>query len=222
LTPPDDTVVELRAVEKSFATALGPVSVLRGVDLLVARGEVVAVGGPSGSGKTTLLTLIGGFERPDGGDLTVAGRTPSPHDLAWADVSVLPQTLGLLDELTIAENVALPVRLSATEAHGDAQELMERLGIDHLADRHPDEVSLGEQQRAALARAAVQQPSVLLADEPISHQNEEWAATMLLVLRLLADAGMACIIATHNAQAFEAAHRTLELRDGALHVVAGR
>jgi putative ABC transport system ATP-binding protein len=215
-----ETAVELAAVEKSFPTGAGTAAVLRGVDLQVVTGEVVAIGGPSGSGKTTLLTLIGGFERPDAGAITVAGRTPGVEAQTWADVAVLPQTLGLLDELTIAENVTLPIRLSAVEPRRDPHELMDRLGIDHLADRHPDEVSLGEQQRAALARAAVLEPSVLLADEPISHQNDDWASAMLLVLRLLADQGMACVLATHNPLAFEAAHRSLELRDGTLHPVA--
>jgi putative ABC transport system ATP-binding protein len=211
-----EVAVQLRAVAKSYETGAGPVSVLRGVDLVVARGEVVAVGGPSGSGKTTLLTLIAGFERPDGGAVSVAGLTPGLDELRWDDVALLPQTLGLLDELTIGENVTLPVRLSAAEPRHDPQELMERLGVEHLADRHPDEVSLGEQQRAALARAAVLEPAVLLADEPIAHQNDDWASAMLLVLRVLADRGMACVVATHNPLAFDAAHRALELRDGGL------
>ena len=212
-----DLAVELTGVDKSYAAGPTPVAVLRGVDLQVACGEVVAVGGPSGSGKTTLLTLIGGFERPDRGDLTVIGRTSGVDELGWGDVAVLPQTLGLLDELTIAENVSLPFRLRGIEPRRDPFELMERLGIDHLAQRYPDEVSLGEQQRAALARAAAPEPAVLLADEPISHQNDAWASTILLVLRLLAEAGMACVVATHNPLAFEAAHRCLELRHGTLH-----
>ena len=214
-----DVAVELTGVDKSYEAGPSPVAVLRGVDLRVARGEVVAVGGPSGSGKTTLLTLIGGFERPDRGDLTVLGRTPGVDELGWGDVAVLPQTLGLLDELTIAENISLPFRLRGSEPRRDPVELMERLGIDHLAGRYPDEVSLGEQQRAALARAAVLEPSVLLADEPISHQNDDWASAMLLVLRVLAEGGMACVVATHNPLAFDAAHRSLVLRDGDLHAV---
>jgi putative ABC transport system ATP-binding protein len=215
-----EPAVELIGVEKSFPSGAGPVAVLRGVDLRIGRGEVVALGGPSGSGKTTLLTLIGGFERPDAGVVAVGRRTPGVDPLPWADVAVLPQTLGLLDELTIDENIRLPIRLSTQEPRRDPQELMERLGIDHLGERYPDEVSLGEQQRAALARAAVLEPAVLLADEPISHQNDDWASTMLLVLRLLAEGGMACIVATHNELAFEAAHRCVELRDGQLHPFA--
>src|SRR3546814_17895364 len=94
---------------------------------------------------------------------------------------------------------------------------MERLGIDHLADRFPDEVSLGEQQRTALARAAVVRPRVLVADEPISHQNHEWAAAMMLLVADLAETGTACLLATHNDLAFSAALRLLFLRRGRLH-----
>ena len=140
------TAVELVGVEKSFGSGAAALTVLRGVDLRLERGEVVAVGGPSGSGKTTLLTLIGGFERPDRGSVRLLGRTPGDDPPPWGEVAVVPQTLGLLDELTIAENVSLPVRLGAAQPRRDPRELLERLGIDHLADRHPDEVSLGEQQ----------------------------------------------------------------------------
>ncbi|MFL6205979.1 MAG: ATP-binding cassette domain-containing protein [Acidimicrobiales bacterium] len=212
-----DTPVQLAAVEKTFTTSAGAIAVLRSVDLRVARGEVVAIGGRSGSGKTTLLTLIAGFEAPDGGSISVAGRAPGRDALAWSDVAVLPQTLGLLEELTLVENVTLPVRVSGIAPRRDPWELMERLGIEHLADRHPDEVSLGEQQRAALARAAVLEPSVLLADEPMAHQNDDWAAAMLLVLRILTEGGMACVVATHDPLVFDGADRVLELRDGRLH-----
>jgi putative ABC transport system ATP-binding protein len=190
--------------------------VLDGVDLTVPPGEVVAVGGRSGSGKTTLLTIVGGFEPPDEG--TVVVRAPGGY-LApppWRAVALLPQALGLLDELSLGENVQLPGRLDADRAVLPAEELMDRLGVLHLADRAIDEVSLGEQQRAALARAAVVRPAVLLADEPFSHQNESWAEAMVLVIRLLADAGTACLVASHDRLAAEAADRALELRAGRL------
>src|SRR3546814_5243111 len=124
-------------------------------------------------GKTTLLTLVTGLEAPDAGTISVLGRSDRLNELPWSDVALLPQSLGLLDELTIVENIALPLRLGTEQPGDDVAELMERLGIDHLADRFPDEVSLGEQQRTALARAAVVRPRVLVADEPISHQNQE-------------------------------------------------
>jgi putative ABC transport system ATP-binding protein len=191
------------------------VVVLDGVDLRVEAGEIVAVAGRCGSGKTTLLTLAAGFEAPDAGTVEVLGR-PATEGPRWHDLALVPQSLGLLDELTVAENVRLPGRLAGvTSPHED--ELLDQLGVAHLADRFPDEVSLGEQQRVALARAAASEPAVLLADEPISHQNEGWARTVMLVLERMADAGTACLLATHNAIAFESSHRVLELHAGQLH-----
>lgn len=210
----DETVLSLTGVRKAFATTAGPSIVLDGVDLAVAAGEVVAIAGRSGSGKTTLLTVIAGWEQPDAG--TVELRAQALGQPPWTEVAILPQSLGLLDELTIAENVTLPLRLGRELGGDRAGDLMADLGIDHLADRHPNEVSLGEQQRAALARAAVVQPCLLVADEPISHQNREWAERMVEVLGRLASRGTACVLATHNEIAFAGADRVLELRGGRL------
>jgi putative ABC transport system ATP-binding protein len=208
-------VLEVRGLEKAFAAASGVRKVLRGVDLTVARGEIVAVAGRSGSGKTTLLAIVAGLEASDAGTVELQG-TGEGADPSWADVALLPQSLGLLDELTVAENLGLPARLGAVHRGGDAAEVMDQLGIDHLADRFPDEVSLGEQQRVALARAAIVHPTLLLADEPISHQNRAWAEGMMTFLEVLAASGTACVLATHNEIAFESAGRVLELRDGRL------
>ncbi len=215
-----DTVVEVRGVDKSFADAAGARPVLAGVDLTVDRHEIVAVAGRSGSGKTTLLTIIAGWEQPDAGTIRLLGGETDPDRCSWSEVAILPQSLGLLDELTVTENIGLPLRLDDVPRPGDADDLMAHLGIEHLANRFPSEISLGEQQRAALARAAIVRPLVLLADEPISHQNEAWARAMMLVLESLADTGTACLLATHNEIAFGAARRVLELREGQLHVLA--
>jgi putative ABC transport system ATP-binding protein len=214
-------VLDLRGVDKAFTGSAGPRRVLTGVDLTVARGEIVAVAGRSGSGKTTLLTLVAGLEQADAGVIRVLDGTVRPQHRPWSELAILPQSLGLLAELTVAENVTLPLRLAAVPAASDAVELMARLGIDHLAHRFPDEISLGEQQRAALARAAIVGPRVLLADEPISHQNHAWASGMMVVLEVLADTGTTCLLATHNEIAFDEAHRVLELRDGWLRPVGG-
>jgi ABC-type lipoprotein export system ATPase subunit len=208
-------VVELTGVDKSFPGPTGPRPVLTGVDLAVAGGEIVAMAGRSGSGKTTLLTIVAGWERPDAGRVVVLGGDATP-DRTWSDLAILPQSLGLLDELTLRENITFPLRLDGATRPADPDDLMLRLGIDHLADRFPTEVSLGEQQRAALARAAVVGPSVLVADEPIAHQNRGWAEGMMLVVADLASRGSACLLATHNEIAFDTADRVLELRDGTL------
>jgi putative ABC transport system ATP-binding protein len=214
-------VVELAGVDKSFPGPAGPRPVLTGLDLAVAEGEIVAIAGRSGSGKTTLLTIVAGWERPDAGRVVVLGGDGGPES-PWRDVAILPQSLGLLDELTLRENVTLPLRLDGAAPltqpaePADPDDLMLRLGIDHLADRFPTEVSLGERQRAALARAAVVRPRLLLADEPIAHQNREWAEGMMIVVAGLAAEGTTCLLATHNEIAFEAAARVLALREGSL------
>jgi putative ABC transport system ATP-binding protein len=212
----DPPPIDLRAVDKAYRSGAVVVRVLAGVDLRVEPGEIVAVAGRSGSGKTTMLTLAAGFEEPDAGRVAVLGR-PAHERPPWRDLAVVPQSLGLLDELTVAENVALPARLDGGDRIHDPQELLDQLGVAHLVARFPDEISLGEQQRVALARAIAARPRVLVADEPISHQNEGWAQTVMLVVQRLADTGTACLLATHNEIAFESAHRVLELRDGSLH-----
>lgn len=215
------TVLELRGVVKSFDDHTGIRRVLDGVDLTVEAGEIVALTGRSGSGKTTLLTVVAGFEPPDEGTVALL-EGPAEHR-PWGDLAILPQSLALLTELTISENVLLPLRLAGRTsvtrpgAGTDVDVLFERLGIAHLADRYPGEVSLGEQQRAALARAVVVGPRLLVADEPVSHQNRAFADVMMWLLVDLAASGTACLLATHDEAAVERAHRVLELHDGRIH-----
>src|SRR3546814_670251 len=149
-----EPVVELTGVTVSFGAGTAEARrVLDDLDLTVQRGEIVAVAGRSGSGKTTLLTLVTGLEAPDAGTISVLGRSDRLDELRWSDVALLPQSLGLLDELTIVENIALPLRLGTEQPGDDVAELMERLGIDHLADRFPAAVSPGAQQPPELGRA---------------------------------------------------------------------
>jgi putative ABC transport system ATP-binding protein len=198
-------VLEVRGVDKAF----GGQAVLHAVDLDVHEGEIVVLLGRSGSGKTTLLTIVTDFDRPD------AGTVELVHGTGWRDLAVLPQSLGLLPELTVAENVALPLRVDRAD-DAEVGPLLERLGLAQLADRHPGETALGEQQRTALARAAVVHPRLLVADEPVSHQNRAWAEAMMALLRERADAGTACLLATHDEVAVAAADRVVELHDGRL------
>ncbi|WP_154698038.1 ATP-binding cassette domain-containing protein [Lentzea guizhouensis] len=189
-------------VRRSF----GGVEVLRGVDLVVAPGEFVTLSGPSGSGKTALLSILCGFDFPDAGAV-------EPGPAAWSACAVLPQSLGLATELTLEENVALPLRLRGLATDPVARVLAE-LGIGDLGGRYPAQVSFGQQQRAALARAVVARPSALLADEPTAHLDAASAEAAIGVLRRVADDGAAVLIATHHDAVHAAADRVLELAGG--------
>jgi putative ABC transport system ATP-binding protein len=202
-------------VHKTYRRGREQVHALRGVSLEVHRGEVVALLGRSGSGKTTLLNCLLGWETPDSGSVRVPGAS-TPGTAPWTTVAVVPQRFGLLDELTLADNVALPARFAGV---GDPREAalraLESMRVDHLADRVPDEVSLGEQQRTALARALVVRPEFLVADEPTGRLDEELSTHVLATLReVYAAAGTGVLVASHDPVVVAAADRVVHLGDG--------
>jgi len=214
----DRVVLEVTDLSKTFVRGSERVQAVNGVSFRLRAGEVVGLTGPSGSGKTTLLNVLCGWERPDGGTIRFAGADGSPAALMWKDVAMVPQDLALFEELTIGDNVRLPLRLgdAAAATDGEVDARMEELGILHLAPRLPAEASLGEQQRAALARAMVLRPSLLLADEPTGHQDEGWTTAVMSAIRTAADRGTTCLVTTHDPDAIRHLDRTLELRDGSL------
>jgi ABC-type lipoprotein export system ATPase subunit len=216
-------VIEARDVHKSYKRGPEQVNALRGVSLSVAQGEVVVLVGPSGSGKSTLLNVLCGWEEPDRGEVRwpgpVVGSKGKVADLPWADLAIVPQSLGLIEELSVRENVQLPLRLRADggedrsdRVHG----LLSMFGLAELADRQPWEISIGEQQRTALARALVLVPRLLLADEPTGHQDEAWGGRVLKAIRLVAERGVSCLVASHNPEAMNIADRILRIRDGVI------
>jgi ABC-type lipoprotein export system ATPase subunit len=211
-------LVELRAVHKSYRRGPEEVHALRGVGLSLHPHEVVALIGPSGSGKTTLLNLLCGWEGPDAGEILWRGNAQVVlRDLGWRDLAVVPQDLGLLEELSIRENVELPHRLAGTrtpEALRRVEAMLAGFGLDRLAERSPSEVSLGEQQRTALGRALVVSPRLLLADEPTGHQDEGWARVVMRSLRLASQEGTSCLVATHNREAIKYVDEVMAIRDG--------
>ena len=183
-------------------------------------GELVALVGPSGSGKTTLLNLIAGWEDPDSGHVEWC---PDPaarmHKLGWADIAIVPQRLGLVEELSVEENVGLPLRFDSGAGRDDAGAVatwLERFGLSDLGTRLPHEASLGEQQRTALARALVRRPRLLLADEPTGHQDEGWASGVLAALRTACDEGTTVLMATHDTEHLALVDRVLRIADGHL------
>ncbi|WP_086825091.1 ABC transporter ATP-binding protein [Allokutzneria sp. NRRL B-24872] len=202
-------VLRAHAVRRSF----GEVEVLTGVDLEVRSGEFVTLAGPSGSGKSALFAVLSGFDSADSGEVLLLGERMSTHP-AWQDCAVLPQVMGLADELTVAENVALPLRLRGEEPTARVQELLDELGIGALGDRYPTELSFGQRQRAALARALAPRPRLLLADEPTAHLDHATVPVVLGLLKRAADEGTAVLVATHDDEVHEAAHRRLRLVEG--------
>ncbi|WP_026425554.1 ABC transporter ATP-binding protein [Actinokineospora inagensis] len=205
--------ISARDITRGFDHPNGRVEVLLGVDLDVSAGEVVTISGRSGSGKSALFAVLCGFDKPDAGTVEVCGA-PLAAVPAWEDCAVLPQALGLAQELTLAENVALPLRLSRQTEPSRVDDLLAELGISELADRYPQEVSYGQQQRAALARAVSVHPRVLLADEPTAHLDHASVTAVLALLRRTAGEGTAVLIATHHDEVHDIADRRLSLTNG--------
>jgi len=217
-------LVEARRIVKRYRMGARELEVLRGVDLAVARGEFVALRGASGAGKSTLLHLLGGLDRANGGAIFFSGTEltrVSTSDLArWRNLKVgfVFQAYHLFPELTALENVALPARiarLSPGQALEKARELLRRVGLGERVMHRPAELSGGEQQRVAIARALVNEPELLLADEPTgnldSHTGNE---IMDLLLTLRAERQTTMVIATHDASLAARAPRVVQLADG--------
>jgi putative ABC transport system ATP-binding protein len=213
-----EPLLEARGLDKTYRRGAERVHAVAGIDLALFPGELVALVGPSGSGKSSLLGVLAGWEPPDAGQLSWAASGRGAP--GWAELATVPQALGLLDDLSVRENVALPVRLSlgrrrATE--GRTEELLGLFGLAELADRSPSETSLGQQQRAAVARALVLTPQLVLADEPSAHQDAAWVHDVFAALRqVVHDRGAACLVATHDPDALRFADRVLHLADGEL------
>ena len=207
-------------LHKTYRRGREQVHALRGVDLELRPGELVALLGRSGSGKTTLLNCLLGWERPDRGTVAVPG-VADPADAPWSLLAVVPQRFGLLEELSLAENVALPARLAgAADPEAAAAATLAALRLEPLAGRTPDEVSLGEQQRTAIARALVVRPAFLVADEPTGRLDEELSVHVLGVLRrACGEAGTGALVASHDPLVVEHADRVLRLDDGVLQPV---
>jgi putative ABC transport system ATP-binding protein len=217
-------VVRLRAAGKRYETA-GPPA-LEGVDLTVAAGESVAVMGPSGSGKSTLLHLVAGLDRPTAGEVEVAGTVLNKlSETALARfrrerVGIVFQFFHLLEDLTARDNVLLPAQLagvSRREARERADELLDALGMAGRADAYPARLSGGERQRVAVARALVNRPPLLLADEPTGAVDARAGAQIMELLRDLNASGQTILLVTHDpALAQRCATRIVDVRDGRL------
>ena len=205
------------------------VEALRGVDFEVARGEMVAVVGPSGSGKTTLLNCLSGLDRFDGGRVWIDGRDISGMsdrertEYRLRSMGFVFQAFNLLPVLTAVENVEIPLllqRVRAGEARRQALDMLETLGLAHRARHRPDQLSGGEQQRVAVARALVHRPAVVWADEPTGNLDTEVTSVIIELLYRTNRAGQTIVLVTHNPEVAQQSGRVVRMRDGRIEAPA--
>ena len=220
------SLLSATGIVKSYATDAGAVLVLQGIDLDVAEGEMLAITGASGVGKSTLLHVLGTLDRPDRGTLRVAGEDITGFDEARLR-AFRNRTLGfvfqfhhLLPEFSALENVMMPMliaRSPETEARAKARGLLDELGLGHRLDHRPGALSGGEQQRVAVARALVQSPRAILADEPTGNLDRETGTQLHgLLRRLNQERGLSVVVVTHNEDLARGCDRRLRLEAGHL------
>ncbi len=216
--------ISARNLTLTLGSSAAPVTILRGIDLDIAQGQVVALLGPSGSGKSSLMAVLSGLERASGGSLTVAGADFASLDedgLAAARrgrIGIVLQAFHLLPTMTAAENVATPMELAGMEnAHPRAIAELEAVGLGHRTGHYPTQLSGGEQQRVAIARATAPRPGLIFADEPTGNLD---AATGEEIIKLLfarrAETGATLLIITHDASLAARCERVLTMADGVI------
>jgi putative ABC transport system ATP-binding protein len=223
-SPGERCMIQAEELCKTYSTGLLEVQVLRDVNLTIYGGEFVAVMGPSGSGKSTLLYLMGGLDKPTSGRIFVDGQDLSEmNDLAGSilrrrNVGFVFQFYNLIPNLTVEENILLPLLLDgkkAKAAHGVLEELLDTVEITHRRNHTPSELSGGEQQRVAIARALINEPDIVLADEPTGNLDSRAGENIMKLLRTIHRQKQKTIVmVTHSSAAADYAERTIHVRDG--------
>ena len=213
-------ILTATGLHKSFGKGASAVHALRGVDLRVRRGEFLAVMGPSGSGKSTLLHVLGLMTPPDAGSIELDGRrAESPaarDDLRRERIGFVFQRFNLISVLGAADNIALSLKVRGQAADGRVEELLERMGVAHVARRKPAQMSIGEQQRVAVARAIAHRPALVLADEPTGNLDSDNAQSLMELFTDMHRQGQTLVIITHSAEAAGFADRVVHMKDGQL------
>jgi putative ABC transport system ATP-binding protein len=217
------------ALARDYPSGDSTIHALRGVDLAVGRGELMAVKGRSGSGKTTLLNLLGGLDKPTSGRVLVDGMEVSSMnesrlvEFRRHTVAFIFQSFGLVPNLSAAENVEVPLRLVRADpsARDDrVMELLDLVGLAERANHRPQELSGGEQQRVAIARALANRPKLLLADEPTGQLDSTTGHAIMATLRSVVRAeGVTAVVATHDPALLDLADRVVEIQDGRIREV---
>lgn len=220
------TVLALRGVTRSFEQGGHHLDVLRGVDMQIERGEIVALLGPSGSGKSTLLQIAGLLEAPTAGDVLINGEVATKAndalrtDLRRHHIGFVYQSHHLLPDFTAIENLLLPQYVAAVDkdtARNRAEKLLESVGLSSRATHFPSQMSGGEQQRVAIARALVNRPALLLADEPTGNLDPETAESVFQVMvQTIRSLKIGALVVTHNVELAARMDRVLELKQGQL------
>jgi putative ABC transport system ATP-binding protein len=219
-----EPIIRVRGLEKTYGSGEVPVRALRGVDLSVARGEFLSVIGPSGSGKSTLFHILGGLAPPTAGEVWIDGHElrkmtdAERTELRQRRIGFVFQKYNLLPTLTARDNIAIAQALAGVTIKPPGFDgILKQLGIEGRLDHRPRALSGGEQQRVAIARALVNQPAILLADEPTGNLDTENSQAVLEILRELnKTTGQTILMITHNPEAAEFADRTVSMRDGRL------
>ena len=221
--------VQVRNARRTFTAELAPVRALRGVDVDVADGEFVAVTGPSGCGKSTLLNVIAGLDRVDEGSVEVAGQQIDGRDEDWLarfrrhHIGIVFQFFNLLDGVSALDNIVLPAVLGGMRrraAETRARDLLDLLGLGDRSAQVPAVLSGGQRQRLAIARALVNEPTLLLADEPTGALDSDGGLEVLELFRRLHDGGQTIVLVTHSPNVAAGAQRQIQMYDGQIAVAA--
>lgn len=214
-------MIELRGVEKTYIRGAEQVHALKGIDLTIAAGEFVAITGPSGSGKTTMMHMLGCLDIPSAGTITIDGDTVSSLPeaqlaaLRQKKIGFVFQQFYLIPGLSVFDNIALPLLFSREHRKDEhIQPLIELVGLKHAAGRKPNQLSGGEMQRVAIARSLVNNPKLILADEPTGNLDSENSDMIYGLFSDLHKRGLTIVMVTHNAELAARTERTVRLKDG--------
>lgn len=218
-------LIEIRNVKKQYRSGDDTVEALRGVDITIEAGEFITIMGQSGSGKSTLLSVLGGMNHPTSGEVEMAGvklyQLPGEKlaDFRAQNLGFVFQSFHLIQYLTAVENVMLPLaitKMSTADKKNAARGALEKVNLGTKLDRLPNQLSGGEQERVAIARAIVNNPHILLADEPTGNLDSKTSEEVMALFRELNDGGQTVVMVTHNPDNGAYADRTIHLKDGRL------